>query len=183
MKTIKSIPSWATIIGLLLLANIGWLTWNYHAHDLRSVSKQFKVAVLRTNGVEGIELIETKTGQPIWIGWDFDRDGTPSTTSYFFQGKNVMNIYAPTGKSTRREVIFYGEDGKAKVSWADRSGTGLFTERIFYDRGEPLLEVWYNQDWYVAEQRNNKRGIVVDGRWLPLQITNGIWTTTDQNAN
>src|SRR5262249_10235697 len=34
-------------------------------------------------------------------------------------------------KSIRREVIFYGEDGRAKVSWADRSGTGLFTERIF----------------------------------------------------
>lgn len=84
---------------------------------------------------------------------------------------------------SRREVIFYGEDGKTKVSWADRSGTGLFTERIFYGGDKPRLEVWYNQEWYATEERNNKRGILVDGHWLRLQITNGVWTTTAQSTN
>jgi len=121
-------------------------------------------------------------GQPIWVEF-LDRNGKPDTITYFFQGKPAMKIYLPDGRLPRREVVFYADDGKAKVSWFDRSGKGEFTERIFYEGDKPRLEIWYENAWQKVVEQENKRGIEVQGKWRRLQITNGIWLPTLSNAS
>jgi hypothetical protein len=55
----KGIPWWAIILGLLLVTNLGWLSWNVvQPAGLFYVKKQFRVEVLHTNGMDGIGLFD-----------------------------------------------------------------------------------------------------------------------------
>jgi len=128
----------------------------------------------------GITEPKEASGQPVWAEWDFAGTGNPDTFSFFFQGRNVMNLYSLSNNPTalpRMDVSSYDEDGKLKVVWADRSGQGMFTERTFYRNGEPRMELWYQDRWQTVDQQDGRGGIVIDGVWREVRFTNGSWTT------
>ncbi len=178
MKAFGSIPLWALIFGLLLLANLGWMSWNWRYNaDLRSDSKQFKLAHFHNNDVTGLGIVEAKTGKPLWIEWDFDHGGKPDEVSYYFNGTNVFNLHLKEGRPPRYDVIFHGP-GKSEVWWWDK-GSGSFTERISYDTNgnRSGFEDWYAGAWYPVDRRNEKNGIVINGQWFHLLLdTNDMWT-------
>ncbi len=167
---------------LLVAALAGYTGWHLSGRRAGSASLQFNFKTIRTNGCEGLMIIDKRTGDPIWARWDLDGDAKPDTFSYFFQGKDVMDIHVRAGMLPRREVIFYDENNRAKISWIDRSGQGLFTERVFYGPDTPRLEVWYKEGWRGTTKRGSHRGIELDGVWFPLQITNGEWTVAPPAA-
>lgn len=177
MKTSKGIPSWALILGLLLIANLGWMGWNWGQNaDLRLAAKHFKVEALHTNDMSGIGIFEAKTEQPLWL--EFSQDGKPVIENYFFNGKDVFNIILSSDRPPRYSVYFRGP-GRSVTWWFNREGVSTFTDRISYDtNGVPSKqEVWYNQTWCPVDRRNEKNGIVINGQWHQLAFdTNGLWT-------
>jgi|SRR5665213_3437322 len=178
MKVFKEIPLWAIIIGLLLLINLGWMSWNWHCNaGLRSADKQYKFGYFYTNGVACIGIEEAKTGKPLLIEWDFGDGEKPGEVSYFFHGTNVLDIYLKKDQPPRYRYIFHGPE-KSEVWWMDR-GSGSFTERIYYDTngGFSKHEVWYNQTWYPVDRRNEHNGVIINGQWHQLAFdTNDMWT-------
>ena len=181
------------IVGLLLLADLSWRGWS-RLHERPQLPRETGyitnaiggkvrlVAIVHSNSVAGamdaVAISRDKTPEPLWAEWDFDNDGTPDTISYFFQSNVVMNIHLRTNKLPRREVIFYDKDGKTTIEWGDRSGMGLFTERTLHGQGgESRMEVWYGEAWHRVEKRNQKNGIIQNGKWFQLTLaTNGMWT-------
>ena len=178
MKIFKGVPLWALIFGLLLFANLGWISWiRCFNDDLRSGAKQFKLVHFHTNDVAGIGIVEKITGKPLWIEWDFNHDGKPDEESYFYQGTNVFNLHLSQGQRPKYDVIFYGA-GKSQVWWWDK-GNGSFTERISYDTNgnRSGFEVWYDKAWHSVVRQNKKNGVMLNGQWNELWVdTNGLWT-------
>jgi hypothetical protein len=179
MKAIKSIPLWAFILVLLLLGNLGWMSWNWCQNArLRSAKGEFKLIDLHTNNVSGIGIVEMKTGRPLWIQWKDNHDGKPDEESFFFRGTNVFNLFLKEGQPPAYNVIFYGP-GKSQVQWWDlRRGT--FMTRGFYDTNGDFSkqEDWYANTWYSVDRTNGHNGIIVNGQWHQLAFdTNGMWTT------
>lgn len=189
MKMTKRIPWWALILGLLLLIDcfwygFAWYTRWYENANLRSAAKQIRVVAIHTNDLDGVEIMDIKSSQPLWVEWRSDHDKEPVAISYFFHGKDVFNVHLKEGRVPRYEVHFYGPQ-KSVTWWTDRGGSGSFTERIFYDTNGDFSrhEVWYDQAWHTAERRNEHDGIVVEGQWRQLAFdTNGMWTT-ETSAN
>jgi hypothetical protein len=177
----KDIRLWMLAVGLLLLANLGWMICNWKRNgELRAGAEQFKFGKFRTNDVEGIGIEETKTGRPLWIEWDFDHRGKADVISYYFHGTNVLNLHLKEGQPPRYDVIFHGP-GRSEVWWWDR-GSGSFTERISYDTNGNRcgFEVWYDGAWRPVDRLNKKNGIVINGQWFHLKLnTNGAWTIED----
>jgi len=190
MKAIKGIPAWAIILILLLLINLGWMSWNLCQNtDHSATFKQFKVEVLHTNdispwpylsgdNVSAIGVVETKTGEPLWAKWNLDRDKSMDIESLFFHGKKVFDIYWADGHPLVYNVYFRGP-GKSVTWWQNRDGADTFTERTLYDTNGVLSrdEVWLNRAWHTVDKRDGTNGIIVDGRWHQLAFdTNGLWT-------
>jgi hypothetical protein len=177
MKVIKGISIWVIILILLLLANLGWMSWNLYQHAaLRRAVKDFKFEVVHTNDMSGIGLFETKTNQPIWTR--FSENGRPVIENHFFRGKDVFDIALSSNRPPKYNVYFRGP-GKSETWWLDRGGSGSFTERIYYDTNGDFSkqEIWYNQAWQNVDRRDEKNGIIVDGQWHQLGFdTNGMWT-------
>jgi hypothetical protein len=184
MKVAKGIPLWAFIIGLLLLANLGWMSWNWHYNaGLRSAAKQFKFGYFYTNGVACVGIEEAKTGKPLLIEWDFGDGEKPGEISYFFQGTNVLDVYLTKNKSPRYRFIFRGPE-KSEVWWLNMGGGSSFTERVSYDTNgnRSSFEVWYAGTWHPVDRRNEHNGIVIDGLWHQLAFdTNGMATIDSTN--
>jgi hypothetical protein len=91
MKTIKGIPLWALILGLLLLGNLGWMSLNWFQNaSLRSAKREFKLVDLHTNGVVGIGIVDVKMRQPLWIQWYDNRNEKPDEESFFFMAKMYL---------------------------------------------------------------------------------------------
>src|SRR2546429_1306584 len=131
MKTFERIPLWALLFGLLLVANLGWMSWNLYQHaDLRGAEKQFRLEALHTNDMSGIGIFEVKTGQPLWK--EFSQYGIPVLENHFFRGKDVFDI---TLKSNRPPVfsVYFRGPGKSVTWWLNAGGCESFNERIFYD--------------------------------------------------
>jgi hypothetical protein len=185
MKAIKGIPIWALILILLLLANLGWMSWNLYQYAeygaIRAAYKHFKIEVLHTNDLSGTGLFEAKTEQPIWAEWS--RDGKLEMENYFFQGQDVFDVALSSNRPPRYGVFFRGPE-KSVTWWLDRGGIGSFTERIFYDTNgdSSKHEIWYNQSWQTVDRRNKTNGIIINGQWFRLKFdTNGAWTIDSTN--
>jgi len=177
MKMLKGSAWWAIIIGLLLFANLGWMSWNLYQHsDIRAAATQFKIEVLHTNDVSGIGIVRIKTDQLIWAEWDFNHKGIPNEESYFFCGTNIFNLYLHENQSPEYDVVFHGTE-KSKTTWLDK-GSGAFVEKIFDNTNgvASRVQVWYNEAWHTIENENGKRAISVNGQWLRPKFTNGLWT-------
>jgi hypothetical protein len=170
--------AYAIVITLLLLMDVGWRAWT-RSGDKEGLHKLFRVVAVHTNDVEGpvdgIAIVDAKTKQPVMTKLSSGSNVQPEMINYFFQGKNVMDLALMTNGPARRGVTFYDTNGNIKVWWVDRGGRGLFTDRIFYGEGKPRLEFCYNDTWYPAVEQDGKRGIVLDGQWRRLKLTNGVW--------
>jgi hypothetical protein len=166
----------STIVILLLLTNLSWMSWNVYQHAARrDVSRQFRLEVLHTNDMSGIGLFEAKTDQPIWT--QFSENGEPVIENHFFRGKDVFDITLRTNHPAVYNVYFRGV-GKSVKWWLNAGGSDTFTERIFYDTNGEFFrsEVWYDQEWQPVDRRDGKNGIIVSGQWHQLAFdTNGMW--------
>jgi hypothetical protein len=174
MKTARVIL--LAVVGLLLFADICWRIWAWNTNaEIRAFTKQFKIEVLHTNDMSGIEIYEVKTQQPLWL--ELTQDGKPVMENYFFNGKDVFNIALSSNRPPRYSVWFHEPD-KSVTWWLDRGGSGSFTERIFYDTNGVFLrqEVLYSNTWYTVD-RGNEKGIFVNGQWRHFALdTDGLWT-------
>ncbi|MDB6067585.1 MAG: putative transposase OrfB [Pedosphaera sp.] len=162
MKSSKRIPPWALILILLLLANMGWMWWNWSRHsELVAAIKRFKIEVLKTNEMSGVGIFERSTGKPLWAEWDFNGHGKPDQENYFFQGRNVFDVTLSSNHPPVFSVYFYGP-GKSSTWWLNSKGAGTFTDRIFYDTNGDLSrrEVWFDQAWFAIDRRSEKNGIL-----------------------
>ena len=180
MKAFKGIPWWAVILGMLLVANLGWISWNVrHYTDIRAAGEHFRMEVLHTNDDSGVGLYLMNKGQeqPLWTEFKFGNNGSKSET-YYFRGQDVFDITVSSNLPPRYSVFFRGP-GKSVTWWLDRRGSGSFTERIFYDtNGIPARhEVWYGNTWQLVDRRSEKNGLIINGEWYQLAFgTNGTWT-------
>lgn len=175
----KRIPTWAVVIGVLLLANLGWMSWNTFRHaDLRTAAKRFKVEVLHTNSASGVGIVESKTEQLLWVEWDLDGDGEADQQTLRFRGRDVFDIVLASNRPPTYGVWFRGP-GKSATWWINRRGVGSFTERVHYNTNGDFYkrEVWYDEAWQSVETREGKIGIIVNGQWRQLAFdTNEMWT-------
>ncbi len=146
--------------------------------ELSELAKRFQVAQLRTNDVDGVAIVDTQAKKPIWVEWNFERVGLSHDITYCFGGQPVLDVYIRTNGPAGRDVCYYDARGFGTVLLMDRSGVGTFTDRILYEKGAGLLEVWYNEVWHRVEERKGRRGIVLGGQWRPLAISNDLWITT-----
>jgi hypothetical protein len=185
MKVIRRVPLWALLIILLLLANLGWMSWNLYRHAeyvaILASYKNFKLEVLHTNDWSGIGRFEAKTEQPIWVEWSVD--GKPMMENHYFQGHDVFDVTLSSNRPARYSV-YYREPDKSITWWLDRGGNGSFTERIFYDTSGNFYkqEVWYDQSWQKVDRRNGTNGIIPNNHWFPLKRdANGVWTIDSTN--
>jgi hypothetical protein len=166
----------------MFLADVGLHVWHVvEAHRMRVLSDEFAITNVHTNDGDGILIVDKKTGQPLWGKWDFGFGGKPDAVSFFFEGRNLMNVHLRSDERPRIDVTFFGPDGKVRAIWADRGGDGGFTERTQYGRGEPRKQVWFDEAWYNVQYRTNggrsQAGILVGEQWHHLKFTNGTWTT------
>lgn len=174
---------WAPILALLILADIGWRFWVWtHPHAICGTTtsitgKPFMLMADHRSNLDVISIRKREVWEPVWAEWDFDHDGKVDEASYFFRGRDVFNVNLKEGQPPKFDVYFYGP-GRSVTWWLDRGGAGSFTDRIFYDTNgiQTRHEVLYGQTWRVVETRDRKKGMVMGGQWIPLQLTNGGWT-------
>src|SRR6266550_4780335 len=156
---LELVPTWAIVLILLMLANLGWVSWNLYSHsDRTDAAKQFRVAVLHTNDVSpwpylpgnasAVGIVETKTGQPVWVKWNLNHDGNLDIQSICFRGEKIFDIYWTNGRPPVFNVYFRDSD-KGVTWWQNRFGASMFTERTLYDTNGVLVhdEVWCSQAW------------------------------------
>jgi hypothetical protein len=177
MKAFKGIPWWSVILGTLLVANLGWISWNVRQHaGLVNAGKQFRVEVLHTNDMDGIGLFDAKTREPLWTRYSLK--GQRVVENHYFQGRDVFDVTLISNRPPVYYAFFYGP-GKSFTWWLNAGGADTFTQRMFYDaNGDPSgSEVWYNRAWNPVDRRDGKNGIIVAGQWRRLGFdTNGMWT-------
>jgi len=96
------------IVALLVLADLSWHVWIWDVNaDYRAAAKQVKVVGFHTNDLDGVGIVEAKTGKPLWVEWHDSHGKTPDEVSYFFHGTNVLNLYLREGKPPAYEVVFH----------------------------------------------------------------------------
>jgi hypothetical protein len=157
-KSFKGVPWWALVVATLCLLDLVWRTWTWlHPRPICTTSTSINGRPILIMGnhhdnMDAVSLRKSETWETIWAQWDFDFDGQPDATSYFFAGRPVMNFNYKAGHTPQCEVYFYGV-GRSYARWLDRGGAGAFTERIYYDeRGNPARhEFLEGQTWRTVE--------------------------------
>jgi len=162
------------VVSLLLFADVFWRGWPGSRQPQAVEPLPFSFVNLHTNDATGVGIIDSKTKEPVWTRLSFAQNGS-ETITYYFQGKSVMDVHLTSSKSQRRDVLFYDANGQLKLMWGDRSGLGLFTDRVFYDRDKQRPEVWFGEKWQPVVERSGLRGLVLNGNWQQLRFTNNIW--------
>jgi hypothetical protein len=113
---------------------------------------------------------------PIWMECDRDHDGKPDAYVYLHKGKDVLMLGVDKeGNVTGGAVTYYGTNGKPTLMWVDRTGTGDFPDRVRYTDRQAFKELWCEGAWRVMERSNEVQDVRVDGQWLPVVFTNGVW--------
>jgi hypothetical protein len=153
--------------------------WNVaqHAKD-RAVGRRFTIQAVRTNGSEGVVIVDRASRRPVWSDFllpDKQAQATNEMVSFWFDGRDVMDINLGPGRPPRRGVMFYDTDGKMKTMWADRGGNGTFDERVFYG-DQAREEVWFNDSWHTVIRRDGKRGAILNGKWCEIGRVSGVWS-------
>ena len=176
MKKINGILLY--IVTLLVLADLSWrvLDWSDDANG-RTSGLHVNVIGIHTNDADGVEIVESKTGKPLWIEWQDKADKTPEEFSYFFQGTKVLNVYLRKSQPPLYRFIFHGP-GKSEQWWLNLGGEPTFTGRVSYDTNGDLsdFDVWLNESWHAVERRNGHNGVIINGEWQQLSAdTNGFF--------
>jgi hypothetical protein len=176
MKTAKVIL--LAVVGLLLFADVSWRIWTWKANvAYRAATRRIQLIDYHTNNVEGVGILEAKTGKLLWIEWFDNGEKIPSEVSSYFDGANVFNLFPKENETLRYEAIFHGL-GKSQTSWHDL-GRGLFMDRFFWDTNGVFskMEIWYDNTWHTVDRRNERNGILINGQWCQLAFdTNRMWT-------
>jgi hypothetical protein len=171
---------------LLVMADISWRVWAWHHYaEGRAVLKHFKVEYLHTNDWSGIGIFDAKTSQPIWVRWDIGHDGDSIMEQHYFEGHDVFDVTLSSNRPPQYGVFFRGP-GKSVTWWLDDSGSGSFTERIYYNTNGDFYkrEVWYKQAWHLVDRRDDKNGLIIDGQWHQLTFdTNRTWVIEAVSTN
>lgn len=177
MRVPSKIPSWAVLLLLLLISNLGWMSWKaIQSASLPPSVRQLKIQLLHTNDLSGVGLFEGNKNQPIWTR--FSQAGKPFIENHFFNGEDVFDIVLKSNRPPVYYVYFHGP-GKSVAWWLTAGGARAFNQRVFYDTNGDLLrsEVCFSDTWYPVERRKDLNGIVVHGQWHKLAFdTNGMWT-------
>jgi hypothetical protein len=162
----------ATLLVICLQVHL----WRHHA-NINAFTKRFEIVRVHTNDANGILIVERKTSQPIWGSLALGTPGEPDTLSFFFEGKNIMNVYPQLGAPPHFDVSFFDEDGAVSAVWVSRGTNAGFTERRLIGGDKPRKDVWFNEAWHTLQHRTNdgniQGGIVLDGKWHHLKFTNG----------
>jgi hypothetical protein len=168
--TIRFVVALISLCCLLLLVDIGV---RVSENKRNSLTKQFAVFDLKTNGHTGIMIADRAKDQPIWGKWNLDHG---DSVNFFFDGKCVLNIVHEFGGRAETEVFFYDKDGRLSTRWKAREN-GDFYGRTFFSESGARSEAWLNGQWHAIEIRTNggkyQEGIVLDGQWRRLLFTNG----------
>lgn len=172
------------IVALLVLADIGWRFWAWtHPQAVCSTTtsitgRPFMLMADHRSNVDAISIRKDKTWEAVYVEMDLNNDRQPDQVLHYFNGKDVFNVNLQPGQPPKFDVYFYGP-GKSVTWWLDRGGAGAFTDRIFYDTTGNLTrhEVLLGPTWRALEKRAQQNGVVIDGQWTPVQLTNGNWAT------
>jgi hypothetical protein len=171
----KRISPWLALVGCLFVLDVSLRVWQ----KCSIATSRFRMVNIQTNDSNGIVIVDKKTGQQLWGEWDFGNHGKPDTLSFFFEGRNLMNVYPERGPGADFDVTFYRPDGSVKAIWLNL-GVGGFVERVVYGDGRPRKEVWFEEAWHAVQYRTNngstQGGILIKGQWQHLVWTNGTWT-------
>ena len=114
--------------------------------------------------------------KPIWDE-QISSNGTITAIDHYEDGRPIyLTVYVTNGPP-RRVVQYYGDDDREVLEVSDLSGKGLFNTRINYTNNPPAMQILMNNSWETAEKKDKDggRGIVVNGAWIPLKRTNGVW--------
>jgi hypothetical protein len=177
--------SWLSVTGLLVFGSV-FLTWSLCR---RPQSQLGRFEVYTEQGGAGklglVGIRDKTTKQPIWAEAP-GPDGKTAVVVCCFQGKSVFELHIgsiESGKSLAaptRALLYYDGGGKLKLMLNDRRGDGIFTDRVTYGEGDPLMEVWHDSHWAPIERRGGKNGWSIDGTWKPVMFTNGIWAVRSE---
>jgi hypothetical protein len=169
---------YVSVLTLILIVDLALRLhdWRYN-QDVRAFNKVFGLVKVYTNDATGFVIIDKKTSKPIWGEWSFSPPGRLDSVSYFFEGRNIMNIYPGSTEPPPFDITFFGGDGTVRAVWANRGTDAGFTERTQYGNGNPTKEIWFDEAWHALQYRTNdgtiQGGIVVDGSWRHVTFTNG----------
>jgi hypothetical protein len=177
MKASRFVILGVIAVGLLLAADVGVRVRQWrNDKQRRAITDVFEVVYVRTNEMKGLALKLRRTGDPIWIAWNFYPTNKLDLVSYYWAGNNVMNFYPRPNAPPRFDVSFFGEDGVMQSLWFNRGTNPWFTERTQYGTDTPRKEIWFDEQWHFVEFQTNagkrRAGIVLDGKWHHVVFTN-----------
>lgn len=145
-------------------------------HRSNLLTEQFRIVRVETNGFTATVVVDSKTANPLWGKLASGSGEDPVAVNYFFDGKNVMNIYPLKGEPPQMDVTFFEPTGRIKSVWVNRGTNDGFTERRRYDLHPPVREIWFSETWHPLEYHTNDgqitAGIVLDGKWRHALFTN-----------
>jgi hypothetical protein len=116
--------------------------------------------ILEINGGSEVNIFEKVSGE---------KNSTPIVS---LQDRNDDNLY---------DCIFYKfkeENGKVSGDLNDFNLDGIPETKLYFDIAEPKktkTKIWIENAWHIQERRNNKIGIVINGKWKEVHFNNGVW--------
>jgi hypothetical protein len=170
----RRIPWWAIIISVLLITDLVWrcVDLKLHGQSL-AIAKRFEFREF-TQPDEGTITMILEHGKPVYSEIDFKGNGR--AVQLYWQGKEICHLESEDGTVESGRVLEYWDrDGKPTAMLIDREGRGDFIIRTTYPQGKQHNEVWLDGRWEPMEDRNNKRGVILNNQWFPLEYTNAAW--------
>ena len=115
--------------------------------------------------------------KPVYTECDLSGKGKIDTVDFYWRGKSIMTLQIKDGiRDAGRMIEYYDVQGDENLRLADHEGNGEFHTRYHYRRGKPLMEAWFNGSWTPVEEKDGKKGIVIDGQWQRITYTNATWS-------
>ncbi len=174
MRALPKAPWWAIVIAALLLTDIVSHGLSFAEH--RRSTQRFKIEDRRVKG-GGNGTFIMEGNKPVYMEADLSGHGKIDTLALYWRGKSIMTLQIRDGvRDCGRMIEYYDQEGDEKLRLTDHEGNGEFHTRVHYGRGKPQMEAWFNGTWAAVEERDGKKGVVIDGQWQQLTYTNAAWS-------
>ena len=168
----------AAITCLLLIDVCFRLRPQSHKSTSDRFNDLFAVVNVQTNADHGIMIVDKRTGDSLWAKWVLGGSNMTDCSSFFFNRRDIVDVFPQKSGPPWIAVTFYDEDGNVNAVWASKGNSACFTERRQSAR-EFRREVWFDEAWHLVDYRTNQEstlgGIFVNGKWHHLLFTNGSW--------